>query len=43
MHTPARTHIRTHAHRKDKYEHVHINEQDSTGKGTDDRDTENMC
>lgn len=28
---------------KNKYEHMHINKQDSTGKGTDDRDTEDMC
>lgn len=30
-------------HRKDKHEHMQINKQDSTGKGTDDRDTEDTC
>lgn len=40
------THRCTHTekeHRRDKYEHMHVYKQDSTGKGTDDRDTGNMC
>lgn len=39
--THAQTH--THGHRKDKYEHMHVKKQDSTGKGTEDRDTEDTC
>lgn len=46
-HKGTRTHTHNHkstaGNREDKYKHMHVNEQDSTGKGTDDRETEDMC
>ena len=49
IHTHTHTYAHTHTHsqqihRKDKYERAHAHERtDSTGKGTDDRDTEDTC
>ena len=36
-------HKHTRKHSKDENKHMHVNKQDSTGKGTDDRETEEKC